>query len=398
MGLLDLIFKVDEVYQAEVIKSITFLLLIWGLAGSVGGIIAKILPTFGYYSNTTYLAVLNKFLEVSVLITGIFLDLPLSTLALILSITLFLYSIGVLYYVKYLIPEYYPWWQYGSFSEGSSNFYKSLVLTSNSFINKFSTDGLILVISTTLGTAIVPLYTTIRTLANVATQVTTLLINPLKPELIRYHSTKQFGKIIEVVKTNWFITGLILNIPFVISVFIIDDLYLFWTKGKLEFNLGLYLLLSLSVLILNYGQTYTAYLNGINHLKALFILTISRGTLIFLGTVILLPAFGIITIGWVFVFTELLISSILPAYFFGKVVKPFGVSMQKKVSTMAISSILVVALFFLLSYKSYINLFIGGIFTVILILSISFSQWKLLSKEVTSRILRFAPPVIKRLS
>lgn len=378
-------------YIQEINYGVLGLLIMWVAIGSVGGIVVRILPPLGRYDISAYSAVLNKLLEIGILLSAIILNLSIYHTALILAIALFFYSLSILLYIKSKFPEFFPWWKYGNINIGLKNFKQSLVLTANGFINQFSTNGLILVISSMLSPAVIPIFTTIKTIANIATQATSLFLNPLLPEIIRYHSTSQFDKIIEIVKTNWVITGLILNIPFLFSLFFIENLYIIWTNNSMVFNYNLYMTLSLSVLFLNYGNTYTSYLGGINHLRALFWITFSRGLLLLFLSIGLLPYFGLTALGWSFLITEIIVSVFLPAYYFKKAIHKKDPKIKITGKKLALYSITTVSIYY--CYYNYFeknNLLFALILGIINVI-IALLQWKDLSSILKLKFINLIP-------
>ena len=111
-----------------------------------------------------------------------------------------------------------------------------------------------------LSAAVIPIFVTIRTLTNTITQFTNIILNPLAPELIRFHALKDGKKISQVIETNWLITNIIVNIPFLIIVPFVEQLYNIWTNDKLTFDKTLFFTLAVSVSIISFGRSLITYL------------------------------------------------------------------------------------------------------------------------------------------
>ena len=376
----------DEIVKnTELRYSFLVFIVVWGITGSVGGLLVRVMLSFGLYTKTVIFSLIYKFCEIAILLFAALSNLDLYYLFILYAFITFIYNLFLFYYIKIVIPSYFPWWKSVDVKIGVSNFSNSLILTLNGFIEQFNSSGIVLLVSKLLGVLIIPVFTTIRTVTNVVLQVTNLVTNPLAPELIRYHMLGDKRKIELILNTNWFISGLLVNLPFLFISPFIGSLYDIWVINNLVFNPQLYYLLTLSICFINFGRSYTTYLSGINSLKPLLIITITRFTLTIGLSFLLIPILKLNGVG----------TSILIAEFFSSFLLPIllvNYEMDKsvifKLDVFQISGLFQVIILFLfylsIGFLSCWSNFIFGV-CIFLMLGISLFQWRKLDSEVRLR-------------
>jgi O-antigen/teichoic acid export membrane protein len=212
-------------------------------------------------------------------------------------------------------PDFTPWWGGGSFRGGFLNLRRSVVLTANGFLQQLSLSGLVLLVGSTLGAVVVPAFTTVRTVANLFAQATNVFLAPLAPDMSRFHVTGQKDKLGTTFAICWLVNGIAVNAAMLLTLFLIEPLYEWWTRGELEFSWPLYLSCILSVSFINFGAPFVAYLKSINNLQALLLITVSRGILIFGGAFVLLPWLGPVGAGIALILGEVPASCIIPVVY-----------------------------------------------------------------------------------
>lgn len=395
IGVFDVFFKTELETNFQILIGLSALVMFRFLVGSARGILIKTLYPIGQTYRSVYLKSCERIIEIIILISAALLSLKVFETCILFAIFRILYSILALYFVKRWMPDFFPWWKKGDLKTGLRNYLISLSLTFNQMVDRFSKDGLNLVVSSVLGLAILPVFTTIRTLINFATQATNMVTGPLQPELVRFHASGHFKKIIESIKANWWITNLILNLPFILAIIFIGPLYEFWTDYKIEFNLPLYLLMAVATLLYNYGNGYVTYLKGINHIPALITLTITRSSLLLFFSWILMSKFGLLGMGGALVITELLSSVTIPYYFTGKKLAEHGYKIKPIDRILPFIAILGVSAIYLLYYLeiSFFNWIM--VLGIVAVLIISLAQWKRLFPEIKDRFIKLIPAKFK---
>jgi O-antigen/teichoic acid export membrane protein len=365
--------------------SLLFFLLVWGVSGSVGGLLVRIILPLGIYAKTTVFSLIYKIGEIIILLFAILGKWDISNLCFFYALITGIYNLLLFFYVKKVLPSYFPWWQSISWGYGIKNFTRSLVLTANGFIEQFNSSGIVLLVSKQMGILFVPIFTTIRTVTNMVLQITNLVTNPLAPEIIMYHSKGENRKIILLFETNWFIAGLIVNIPFILLAPFIEKLYTLWVKHALVFDIKLYYLLTLSVAFVNFGRSYVTYLTSTNSLFSMMIITVSRFSLTIGLSFILLPYYHLIGIGIAILVAEMISSFILPlilvTFQMDKIIK-FSIG---EFQIFGLGQIMVLSIYYLVSYIFPHAFYFIFLFSITIMFLLSYLQWKSLNIEIKIR-------------
>ncbi len=386
----------DFYINHELRYSFLIFIFIWGISGSVGGLLVRVILPLGIYAKTAIFSLIYKFAEIVIILYAVLWNLDLSFLFLLYAIITICYNVFLFNYVRNVLPDYFPWWQSVDWRLGFRNFSHSLVLTANGFIEQFNTSGIVLLVSKSLGTVFIPVFTTIRTVTNMVLQITNLVMNPLAPEIIRYHISGDKRKIGLILNTNWFIAGLLVNLPFLLVSPFIGLLYSKWVKSSLTFDHQLYYLLTLSVTFGNFGRSYITYLSGINSLRAMTIITITRFVLTFGLSLILMPIYELNGIGFAILTSEFISSFVLPILL---VNFELNKSVKLKLEVFQITGliqVIVLCLFYcnLLFLFSSINLIF--ILSIIIMVGISYFQWRKLDSEVRLRFKSLFLSIMRR--
>lgn len=287
----------------------------WWLTGSIGGVVTKIYVTRGYYARGLLWGTWRQVLEFLILIACAVLGYGIFTTLMVIITLLSLNSLLIFRDLWRLFPEFRPWWSGGSWHEAFENISRSVVLTFNKIFDQSSVNGLILLVGSVLGSAMVPAFTTIRTVANIFTKATSIFVNPLSPDMARFHVTGNHTQLRSLFAASWLINGFLINLGLVASLFIIEPLYLIWTRGRLTFDWTVYLFIAFSVSLVNFGAPLFQYLQSINHLKALSAITISRGVIVFGGAALLIPLLGVTGAAIPLTVGELIASALLPLWY-----------------------------------------------------------------------------------
>ncbi|MFT4697409.1 MAG: O-antigen/teichoic acid export membrane protein [Flavobacteriaceae bacterium] len=266
----------------EIAIVISILLLYRMCIGSFRGIIVKTLNPFGLIYKAFQFSLVEKILEFFILVVAAFSGISLIKLAILWFSAKFVYSFVILIKLKYLQPEFFPWWKYGSFKFGFNNFKKSLPFAASNFLDRLSNDGIVLVVSAIVGTSFLPLFSATRTLVNFGLKISDFFLSPMVPEMINYYSMNKKEKILDILRSFWFVSGAILITGFAISLFFIEDLFHIWTNQKLQFNLGLYSALVIIFLVQNFGKSLVVFYTSINKTYVVLITSILRMSLFFI--------------------------------------------------------------------------------------------------------------------
>jgi O-antigen/teichoic acid export membrane protein len=160
-----------------------------------------------------------------------------------------------------------PWLKGAKVRIGLSDLGQSLFLTTSNLIQQSTTNGTVLLVSALAGPIAVPVFTTVRTLTNLWTSVTTVLSTPLLPDVVRIHAKGEVRKLVTINQTYWVLVGAVVNMGALLSYPLIPFLYGQWTAHAVALDNSLLCLLLGSVVMANAGALMTLHLNGINSLR-----------------------------------------------------------------------------------------------------------------------------------
>jgi O-antigen/teichoic acid export membrane protein len=287
----------------------------WISTGSVGAILVRLFPPTGNFVRSTWWAIgmrLSQFLAVAV---AAWLEWGLVGTTWLFAGTVFAVNMLLFADIRRLYPEFFPWWKGVHWKEGFTNLGRSGVITVVGLLDYFSLQGVVLMVAGGLGTAVVPLFTTLRTMANMAMQGTSFLLNPIQPDLVRYHVQREGSKIGAVFAFFWFATGLLINGGLVVGLLLVEPVYAFWTQGKLPFDRALFTWLAAGVLLRTLAAPLQSYLTSINGLRALLVSAAVRGAMTVGGVALLAPRWGLPGVGAALFAAELAGSLALPTWF-----------------------------------------------------------------------------------
>lgn len=276
-------FIESDIEQKDILTILIILFLYRLIIGSYRGMLVKILNPFGYIYKSYQFSIFERFIEFVVLVLAAVKGYSLVNMALIWLITKSLYSIGILWYLKRLLPDYFPWWQGGSLAEGWSNYKRSMAFIGSSLLDRMASDGVILLISVLIGSTFLPLFVAIRTLVNFGTKLSEIFLGPITPELINLYAKGLKDRLVQVMGYYWVITGGLLVIGFMLSVWVIEPVFEIWTNGRLEFKPLVYYGLIVVMITQNMGSILNSFLRGINRTNTVFYTSLLRTSMILIG-------------------------------------------------------------------------------------------------------------------
>lgn len=374
-------------YKNSIHTSILILIIGWLFSGSFGGILHRLMIPTGFYYQAQWWGILYRFCQfISIIIVALIGGSILEASVFYVLIQFIVYGL-TFYYIKIKIPEFYPWWKGAELKIAFFNFKKSIVFTFTGFVQQLSNNGLILLVSYIFSSVFLPIFTSIRTMANTALSITNLLINSVLPDFVRYHANKEKEKLYSVFNANWFFSGLVVNIGLITVIPFADYIFKVWTKGIIDFDFNLFISLAASISVINFGAGLYNYLYSINNLKAVTVITITRVIILFLFSYYLSGSIGLSGIGAAILISEIFSSMILPYFFVKQTLKSFGGRLNLKTIIIALGTpviLILIAIFQLIGIK--FNYYIWGVSLLVIILIYIFN-WIKLDKEVKERTL-----------
>lgn len=277
-------------------KALIILVLAWVLAGSYIGIVHRLLIPAGLmYQAAWWSMAYQASLFVALIVSAVGQLSLLSACIVIAAAQSFVFITSALY-IKRKLPDYYPWWKSMDWKTGKKNLFESWVFMFSGVLQQTSTSGVVLLVSSLFGASLIPVFTTVRTMANLWNNVTATLTSPLLPDVIRYHATQQTDKLLAVVQAHLWLIGGLVNVGVLIAYPFMLFAYGYWTKGQLLLDRPLLATLLVAVVLSNASALFNMYLSGINHTGAVISLSILRVIFTF-GIGIAFSRFGLFGIG-----------------------------------------------------------------------------------------------------
>jgi O-antigen/teichoic acid export membrane protein len=182
-------------------------------------------------------------------------------------------------YVRRALPRYSPWLKGAKRGVGLSDLGHSLFLTTSNLIQQSTINGSVLLVSVLAGPIAVPVFTTVRTLTNLWTTVTTILSTPLLPDVVRIHAKGEVQKLVAINRAYWVLVGSAVNLGAILSYPLIPFLYGQWTAHAVALDKSLLCLLLGSVVVANSGALMALHLTGINSLRIVLGASVARAIL-----------------------------------------------------------------------------------------------------------------------
>jgi O-antigen/teichoic acid export membrane protein len=165
------------------------------------------------------------------------------------------------------------------------------------------------------GPVAVPVFTTVRTLTNLWTSVTTVLSTPLLPDVVRLHVKGEVHKLVAINQAYWVLVGSAVNLGALLSYPLIPFLYGQWTGHGVALDRPLLCLLLASVVTANAGALMALHLNGINSLRIVLGASMARAAFGLGGGALGYSRYGLSSFGLGILLGEIVATGMTARYF-----------------------------------------------------------------------------------
>jgi O-antigen/teichoic acid export membrane protein len=287
----------------------------WVLTASYLGIVHRLQIPAGLMYQAAWWSMMFQISQFSAIVAAALLRLNLLQTSILFSVSQLIIYLASAIYIKQKLPTYYPWWKGGRVSIGLDDLRKSIMLTVGNLIQQGATNGLVLLVAALAGPTAVPVFTTVRTLTNLWTNVTNVLTTPLLPDLVRFHATGETHKLVTVNEVYWVVVGSVVNWGVLLSYPLLPPLYDFWTGHTVVLDKTLLCLLLGSVVVNNAGALMAIHLNGINSLRIVLSAAVVRGVLGLGGGAVGYAQFGLAGFGFGILAGELAVLLMMGRFF-----------------------------------------------------------------------------------
>lgn len=292
----------------------------WLLGRFYVGIIHRLLIPTGLMYEAAWWALASQLsLSITVIVSAFFRFTLLQT-SVFFALIQSLFAFASASYIRFKLPQYYPWWQGSRFANGLRDLLRSIPLTVGGLLQQGTSSGLIILVSVVSGAAAVPVFTTVRTLTNLWTNITNVLTTPLLPDVVRFHAKGEGSKLLAVHEAHGVIVGATVNISILLAYPLVEPLYNYWTNKAVALERDLLTTLLASISLMNLGAMMNTFLTGINHQQSILYTTIVRSSVSLMFGGIMLTYFGIGGLGLAVLAGEFAALAFL-IYFFNKTVR-----------------------------------------------------------------------------
>ena len=372
----------------QTILGLMVMSLTWILTGSYIGVLHRFLiPNGMLYQLLWWVMLLQVSQSLSIMLAA-YLQLSVFNAALFFAFAQAAVYICSAFYIKWRLPQFYPWLSGAKLKIGLREMVQSFPMTINGAVQQAGNSGVVILISVVLGAAVIPIYSTMRTLSNLWTTVTNIVTAPLLPDIVRFHATKEPRKFIMIHKTHILLMSIIINLSIMLAYPLIDTVYLYWTRGKLPIDHRLICLLLASVSVFALNSLFNTFLTGLNNGRYLIVMGFLRGLFVLIAGYFLLPIFGLSGIGMAILLAEVLLMVANTFIFIRGELKSIGAKRELMFTWYDGLCFLSVLGFLLLNvFITNLNMMYYLISLIVLLIGIIYS-WVNLDIEIRSRILR----------
>jgi len=249
----------------------------WVLGGFYFGVVHRLLIPAGMMYQAAWWSLGSQLSLFLVVMISALAHASILQTSLFYALVQFLFVASSAWYIRHKLPQFYPWWRGFNLAHGLRDLYRSSSQTASGLIQQGASNGLVVLVSTISGAAAVPVFTTVRTLSNLWTNITNVMTTPLLPDVVRFHATGERKKLVAVQEVHGVLVGTAVNLSILLAYPFIEPMYRYWTSGTVELNKVLLCALLASVSLMNLGAMMNTYLNGINHHRALLSTALARG-------------------------------------------------------------------------------------------------------------------------
>lgn len=381
---------------AEGWKPLVVVVGCWVGFGSAANILIRVAYALGYYSRFTLYSVLFRVITAIAIGTSAFLGGGLWSAALAYGITTLVTQACLMGMALRLLREYkVPIGRPRSGVIGSI-LKRSAVISGTSLMDAFSNNGLVAIISGALSPALVPSFSTLRTITNTANQGVGVIMHPLDPDMIRYQANKELVKLYEIFGVCWAAAGTAINFGICTLPAFIEPVYRIWTRGKLAFNLPLFSLLVISVAVRTLGHPALAYLQATNDVNAQARISVVRAVLIVSLSLILIRPLRLIGVGIALAISDLIGAAVLPAWRAMSLFSAAGVPFPLRRLCTAIASTAIVGIAFAIQCVFPGLKAITCVVSCAAVAILGLAQWTMLLDDTRQRLLSLNPLARRR--
>ena len=265
----------------------------WLLFQGFGGLLIRVIMPIGEYSRSVYFGILLQAVQIGVLLAATLGRWSIFATCATMAIGSAAFSIYVINDIRKRMPQVYPWWQFGTLKDGLQLASRSITISAATVMEQFGFNGVTLLVASMLGPVLVPVWFTSRTIVNLGFQASNQLLNPMFPEMVRFHAHREGEKLAQVIQASWLIVTIVIIVPMTIASPLLATLYTYWTAGELTLDRRVFVFLTAGLCLNITARPYFFYLYGLNAVRAQIAIATSRMGLLLIVSVVSAPVLGL---------------------------------------------------------------------------------------------------------
>ncbi len=277
----------------------------WWASGSFGGIIAGLYYPHGEFVRAQWWAIANRLMMFGALVIPAIAGYGVLGAAVATGAANVAFTAAYLADARRRFPVARAWRLDADWGEAVRNVRRSLAVTANNACVQVGTSGLSLAVAALLGAGALPAFTTVRTLTNTAAAVSTVVVSPIVPDMVRYRVRGEWSKLRASFEASWLGVGVVVQLGLVATIPVAEPLYRGWTHGRIPFDPRLYAVLGWGVGVAALASPALRYLQAMNRLSAQTWCSVAYLAALAAGVALAAPALGLWGVGVALAVAEL---------------------------------------------------------------------------------------------
>lgn len=386
---MSLIIKTDgmSITPKQTLIGLIIMSITWIMTGSYIGILHRFLIPVGMLYQLLWWMMALQVTQYVFLIISAYFQVSILTAAIFFAVVQSCVYISSAFYIKRRLPEYFPWVKNPKFSIAFREIGASIPMSLNGVMQQGGSSALIVLVSGLVNVGAVPVYATLRTLTNLGTTVANMVTAPLLPDIVRFHSTNNWERLLIIHRAHLILITLVINIPLMICYPFANDIFSLWTKHKLVLDYMLLSFLLASVIIFSLNSLLNTFLTGLNHRSYLITSAAIRGILVLLLGWVFILHLGLAGLGLAVLIAEVILLIVNSQLFFRHELGKIGCKSIRLFSVWNWIGFGVPTLFLLVSGIKQGYTLSSYIMTMVLLCISLIYSWRELDGEIKMRII-----------
>ena len=296
-GLIDSLFAESRPLDKHLLNESFWAMIVfsvgWLVNTGIGGLGGRLVSPFGHFPRFAWWSFALALSTAIASALAVYAGFGLLETAIAVTLTSTMINIPIHLDLWHLFKQYQLTPIKPDLKMGANLTIKSMALALTHVIENLRQQGVRVFLITIVGLSQMTAFSTTRTISNVSLQGMSTVTNPVMPEFMRYLREHDGARVDSVMGFLLFLTVIVFAPILVGLQLIIPDIFLLWTRGKIEFDGFLFGLFSISLMVYAIGRPLFAIIQGNNLVKSQLIISTTAGLIAILGVIAMSSHFGI---------------------------------------------------------------------------------------------------------